>query len=160
MLSARKDSETTQLASASKYVLKATEPSPTRKQNSVLLSAHQDIFLTTPLAHVYPQSIAPAHSSAIPSIFSVSTAKTVRSVTSSTILFSYASKDAPLVNLLILTQEFVAHLVPGIRQLTSRLKTSLQDDACKNAPQTQGLSVTTSLNRVSMCVLIPILEAP
>ena len=87
-------------------------------------------------------------------------AKTVRSVTLSTILFSYASKDAPLVNMPILTQEFVAHLVPGIRQLTSPLKTNLQDDAYKNALQTQGLSVTTSLNRVSMFALIPILEAP
>jgi hypothetical protein len=159
MLSARKDSETIQLASASMYALKAIEPSPTRKPNSVLLSARQDIFLTTPLAHVYRQSIAPAHSSAIPSIFNVSTVKTVRSVTSSTILYFYASKDVPLVNMPILIQEFVAHLVPGIRQLTSRLKTSLQDDAFNNAPQTQGLSVTTSLNRVSMCALIPILEA-
>jgi hypothetical protein len=142
------------------YALKATEPSPTRKPNCVLLSAHQDIFLTTPLAHVYRQSIAPAHSSAIHSIFNVSMAKTVRSVTLSTILFSYASKDAPLVNMPILTQEFVAHLVPGIRQLTSPLKTSLQDDACKNAPQTQGLLATMSLNRVSMFALIPILEVP
>jgi hypothetical protein len=160
MLYALRDLEITQLASVSTYAQKVITPLPTPKPNCVLLYARQDIFLTMPLAHVYLLSIAPAHSSATHSTCNVSAAKTVLLVTSSTIHYFYASEDAPLDNMPILTQESAAHHALGILQLTSRLRTIQQDDVYKNAQQTQGLSATTLPNHVSMCVPIPILEVP